>query len=124
MLFIFSANEGTNEGYELWKTDGAEEGTVMVYNVCPGGSGSYLQDFVVMGVGFILQLLIVMMDMNYGKQMVIQVESSIHYWSKIYCRDQVVIIRLATVIQWLSFSMGNFCISVRMMVRLDELLEK
>lgn len=38
-LVYFSANNGTN-GYELWKSDGTEAGTVMVADINPGAGSS------------------------------------------------------------------------------------
>ena len=36
---FFEANEST-DGYELWKSDGTDAGTVMVKDICPGGGSS------------------------------------------------------------------------------------
>ena len=38
-LLFFSANDGTN-GYELWKSDGTSDGTVMIKNINPTGSSN------------------------------------------------------------------------------------
>jgi len=38
-LLFFSATDGTN-GYELWKSDGTSDGTVMVKNINPGAGDS------------------------------------------------------------------------------------
>ena len=35
VYFYASGNNGAN-GYELWKTDGTEAGTIMVKDICPG----------------------------------------------------------------------------------------
>ena len=36
---IFSANDGTN-GFELWKSDGTADGTVLVKDIASGSSSS------------------------------------------------------------------------------------
>ena len=45
---FFAANEGEN-GFELWKSDGTEAGTVLVADINPGASGSLPTNFVVLG---------------------------------------------------------------------------
>jgi ELWxxDGT repeat protein len=44
----FVANDGTN-GFELWKSDGSEEGTVMVMNIAEGSASSTPRHLTVMG---------------------------------------------------------------------------
>src|SRR5690606_9185089 len=44
----FAANDAKH-GYELWRTDGTEEGTVLVIDIYPGKKGSGPQDLTVSG---------------------------------------------------------------------------
>ncbi len=42
--FMFPANDGEH-GFELWKSDGTAEGTIMVKDIYPGRGSSYSYNF-------------------------------------------------------------------------------
>ena len=47
-VLYFSGNDG-NTGYELWQSDGTEQGTVQVEDINPGSDGSWPKELTRVG---------------------------------------------------------------------------
>jgi ELWxxDGT repeat protein len=47
-VVYFAADDGTH-GYELWRTDGSEQGTSLVADINPGAQGSFVNEVTVVG---------------------------------------------------------------------------
>jgi ELWxxDGT repeat protein len=70
--YFFTATDGTN-GYELWKSDGTADGTVMVKDIV-ADYGSYPSNFTVLGDKLYFNVSAGLMKMDYGLVMVQKME--------------------------------------------------
>jgi ELWxxDGT repeat protein len=64
-------------GCELWKSDGTPEGTVLVKDIFPGGWDSDPKYITEMAMLYILQQIMVQMEMNYGRVMA---QKQVHFY--------------------------------------------
>ena len=46
-ILYFAANEGVSSGQELWKSDGTEEGTVLIKDIYPGNNFGFDTEYIV-----------------------------------------------------------------------------
>jgi ELWxxDGT repeat protein len=86
-IVYFTADDGIY-GYEFWKTDGTEAGTVLVKDIYPGVNAGGFFSGVKMGNTIFLYQQTQLMARNYGRPMALQQEL---FWLKISGREQAVV---------------------------------